>query len=105
MVGDRPAFLREGQRTDELVNLHARFIERMQARTQLKIEKEYLRAQLVRTMETVEAISGVCNFGRRAKPSLDSEAFRTAYRDEALQCCSTPPPVVVQRRIFLSRSY
>jgi hypothetical protein len=105
MLRNRDCFLQEGTRTDELIDLHEQFINLMQQTTQLKIDKEYLRAQMIQTMENAEAVDGVCSFGRRPKPVLNAESFRTAYHEHALQCRSTPPAVIVRRRIFLSRAH
>lgn len=94
----------EGPRTDELAELHDRFLQLMSKKARLDIDKQELRAQAIQMTESWDGIEGLWTHKRKTSQKFDGNAFRTNYREAAAQCAVTGDPFI-HRHVFFSRSY
>ncbi len=104
MLRDADAVADEGCRTDELAELHERFLALLQKKTRLDIDRKDLKAQAIQATENWEVVSGVWSYRRKFQPTFNGKAFREAHRTEAAACSVAGGPFI-HRNVFLSRSY
>ena len=104
MLTDPEAVAPEGPRTDELAELHDRFLQLMNKKARLDIDKRELRTEAIQLTEDWDGVDGLWSHKRKLSQKLDGKAFRTNYRDEAAQCAAAGAPFI-HRHIFFSRSY
>ena len=104
MLGDSDAIEDQGDRTDQLVELHEQFLALLQKKTRLDTDKKYLKAQAAQATESWEAITGLWSYRRKLKPTFNAKAFREAHRMEAAASSVAGAPFI-HRKVFLSRSY
>jgi hypothetical protein len=94
----------EGLRTDELAELHDRFLQLMGKKARLYIDRQELKARAIQLTEDWDGINGLWTHKRKLRSRFDGRAFRTAYRDAAAACAVAGQPFI-QRHVFFSRSY
>jgi hypothetical protein len=104
MVENPDGIRDEGERTDELVQLHADYLELTQQKTRLELDEDDIRAQMIQQIEDFEAIAGVCSFRRSPRQILNADSFRKAHPIEA-ERCRFERSAYVGRTVYASRSY
>ena len=104
ILGNPSDLREEGNRTDDLANLHHAYLLLKQQEARLEVDKEDLQAQMIQRMEDFEVIADVCSFPRSARSTLNRRCFCEAHPLEAADC-SSERVAYVRRKIYASRSY
>lgn len=104
MLREADAIEDEGRRTDELEELHERFLTILQRKTRLDVDRKDLKAQAIQMTEDWEVVSGLWSYRRKLQPTFNGKAFREAHRTEASASSVAGAPFIY-RKVFLSRSY
>lgn len=104
ILGNPDELGQEGERTNDLADLHQDYLLLKQQEARLEVDREDLQAQMILRIEDFEAIIDVCSFPRSAKPFLNRSSFCEAQPREAAECFSERV-AHVRRRIYASRSY
>src|SRR5258706_2594120 len=104
MLANSDAIEEEGTRTDELIELHERFLALLHKKTRLDVDIKDLKAQAIQATEDWEVVSGLWSHRRKLRPVFDERAFRDAHKIEAAASSVAGAPFIL-RNVFLSRSY
>jgi hypothetical protein len=104
MLAHPECVIPEGPRTDELAELHDRFLQLINKKVRLDIDKKELRAQAINVTENWDGVDGLWSHKRKRGQRFNGSAFRANYRDAAAQCAVTGEPFI-HRHIFFSRCY